>query len=293
MALKVLTRLGINIPAVFTHLDDPHENRWFDSLGELAKRLDIPVYYPDDINSGPWPDMIKGLGPDLLLSCYFRQMIKEDILSAARIAAVNLHGSLLPRYRGRCPVNWQILNGETRGGVTLHHMVKQADAGDIVAQYAVDIDDRDTALSLFIKLEHAAARILEQYIPKLLDGTAPRVPQDQSKATYFGGRRPEDGRIDWSMGVRPIYNLIRAVTWPYPGAYGFLDGRRLMIWEAEPAGIEKDTGLTPGTVVSLGNDRLVQTGSGLLRLLKVSRESYPQANDGLPHQILKGGEVLG
>ncbi len=293
IALRILTKLGITVPAVFTHLDDPEENRWFNSLGELAKEIGIPVYYPEDINSGPWPDMIRDLRADLLLSCYFRQMIKEDILSSARIAAVNLHGSLLPKYRGRCPVNWQILNGETRGGVTLHHMVKQADAGDIVAQYAVDIDERDTALSLFKKLEYATAQVLEQYIPRLLDGTAPRIPQDHSKATYFGGRRPEDGRIDWSVGANTIYNLIRAVTWPYPGAYSFLRGRRLMIWEAEPVESEGDSDKAPGTVISRGSDRLVQTGKGVLRLLKVSWESCPPVDGIPPHRILKEGEILG
>ncbi len=271
IALKVLRELNVSVPAVFTHRDNPDENRWFDSPGELAGEMDIPVYFPEDVNAGEWVKLMKDLTPDVLLSCYFRLMIKEEVLAIPRIAAVNLHGSLLPRYRGRCPVNWQLVYGETQGGVTLHHMVRKADAGDIVAQQAVPIDERDTALTLFRKMEKAAEGLLREYIPQLLAGTAPRIPQDHSQASYFGGRRPDDGRIDWSWPARRIYNLIRAVTWPYPGAFAFLDEKKVMIWSAEPLEHE-DVGIPPGTVLARGEDRLVQTGQGLLRLITVSEE---------------------
>ncbi len=271
IALRVLRELNISVPAVFTHRDDPNENRWFDSLGDLARDMGIPVYFPEDVNTEKWTDLLRNLSPDVLLSCYFRQMIREEILAIPRIAAVNLHGSLLPRYRGRCPVNWQLVYGETQGGVTLHHMVRKADAGDIVAQQAVAIDERDTAFTLFRKLERAAEVLLREYLPRLLAGTAPRIPQDHSQATYFGGRRPEDGRIDWSWSARRIYNLIRAVTWPYPGAFSFLDKEKIMIWAAEPLD-HADEGLPLGSILTRGREQLVQTGHGLLRLITVSRE---------------------
>lgn len=285
IALNVLRELNASVPAVFTHRDDPDENRWFDSLGDLAGEMDIPVYFPEDINAGEWVNLMKDLAPDILLSCYFRQMIREEILAIPRIAAVNLHGSMLPRYRGRCPVNWQLVHGETQGGVTLHHMVRKADAGDIVAQQAVPIDEGDTALTLFRKMEKATEGLLREYIPKILAGTAPRIPQDHSQASYFGGRRPEDGRIDWSWPARRVYNLIRAVTWPYPGAFGFLDEKKVMIWSAEPLDHE-DAGLPPGTILARGEDRLVQTGQGLLRLITVSEAP------GTPEDAVSPGEIF-
>jgi UDP-4-amino-4-deoxy-L-arabinose formyltransferase/UDP-glucuronic acid dehydrogenase (UDP-4-keto-hexauronic acid decarboxylating) len=287
IALKVLRELNVSVPAVFTHRDDPDENRWFDSLGELAVEMDIPVYFPGDVNTGEWVKLMKDLTPDVLLSCYFRNMIKEESLAIPRIAAVNLHGSLLPRYRGRCPVNWQLIHGETQGGVTLHHMVLKADAGDIVAQQAVPIEERDTALTLFRKMEKATEGLLREYIPQLLAGTAPRIPQDHSQASYFGGRRPDDGRIDWSWPARRIYNLIRAVTWPYPGAFAFLNEKKVMIWSAEPMDHE-DARLPQGTILERGEDRLVQTGQGLLRLITVSEEHRTPENAISLQEILAG-----
>ncbi len=194
-ALKILKELGIPVPAVFTHRDNPKENIWFDSLADLCEEFGIPVYFPENINEDKWVKFLKELKPDILLSCYFRDMIKKHVLEIPKIAAVNLHGSLLPKYRGRCPVNWQLIHGETESGVTLHYMVERADAGDIIGQKAVKVDFEDTAFTLFKKIEDAAEEVLRIYIPKILAGTAPRIPQDHSKASYFGGRRSEDGKM--------------------------------------------------------------------------------------------------
>ena len=290
-ALKVLMELGVEVPAVFTHRDDPGENTWFSSLADLAQENDIPVYFPDNINDKKWIDLLRKINPDILLSCYFRQMIKEDVLAVPRLAAVNLHGSLLPRYRGRCPVNWQLVYGEKESGVTLHHMVLKADAGDIVGQKAVEVADTDTALDLFTKLEDAAVDVLREYIPKLLDGTAPRIVQDHSQATYFGGRKPEDGRIDWSWDAQRICNLVRAVAWPYPGAFFEKDGRTIMVWAAEP--VEQQQKVPPGTVLAIdGKAALVAAGEGAVRLRCVSEKN------GTPEQpldmaaVMKLGDVL-
>lgn len=281
IALKVLKELGLQIPAVFTHRDDPSERRWFDSLAKVAEGYDIPVYYADNINDPVWTLQVKKMAPDVLLSCYFRQMISDKILCIPKIAALNLHGSLLPKYRGRCPVNWQIIHGETRGGVTLHHMVRNPDAGDIVAQKEIEILHTDTALSLFKKLESAAETLLREALPAVLDGTAPRIAQDHTKASYFGGRRPDDGRINWSWPVKRIYNLIRAVTWPYPGAFTFAGGRKLMIWWAEP--IECDNyGLEPGSVIRKQDQWLVQSGQGVLQIIRAGfQQDAPEGIDGL------------
>ncbi|MDA8163322.1 MAG: formyltransferase [Desulfobacteraceae bacterium] len=276
-ALRALNELGVPVSAVITHKDDPDENMWFASLGDMAKSLGIKVYYPDDVNKPEWVGLIRSFAPDVILSCYFRHMIKEDILNIPKIAALNLHGSLLPKYRGRCPVNWQIIHGETKGGVTLHHMVKKADAGDIVAQREVEISDTDTALSLFKKMEDAAYGLLKESIPKVLEGTAPRIPQDHSLATYFGGRRPDDGIINWDLSAVQIYNLIRAVTWPYPGAFSYLGGKKLIIWQAEPMN-DKGLGLATGMIGIQDGQMLVQTGKGLIRLAKIGWEGTPYEN---------------
>ncbi len=291
VALNVLKELGLPVPAVFTHRDSPGENLWFHSVAELAQDMGIPVYFPSDINDPKWVALIREMEPDIVLSCYFRQMVKEEILDIPRIAAVNLHGSLLPKYRGRCPVNWQLVHGEKEGGVTLHHMVRKADAGDIIAQQAVRIDEKDTALTLFRKLEDCAESLLREYIPKLLDGTAPRIPQDHSKATYFGGRRPEDGKIDWSWDAHRIYNLIRAVTWPYPGAFTFLDGKKIMIWTAEVVDSDSVCAV-PGTILYRGSECVVQTGKGLLRILSASEGEIGPEQGFTPKELLPEGAIL-
>ena len=131
-------------------------------------------------------------------------MIPEAVLDLPSLGAFNMHGSLLPKYRGRAPVNWAVLHGETQIGATLHTMVKQADAGDMIDQEAVSIGPRETAFEVMRKVQQAACVVLERQVKALLAGTAPRIPQDDSQATYFSGRKPEDGRIDWNT-VGSIY----------------------------------------------------------------------------------------
>ena len=287
IALEVFERLGLEVSALFTHRDNSSENRWFSVPAPLARSMGIPVYYPDDINAPEWVSVLKELKPSLLVSCYYRDMISEEVLSIPSVAAVNLHGSLLPKYRGRCPVNWQLIHGEKRSGVTLHHMVRQADAGDIVAQKSVEISRSDDAVALFAKLEEAARDILTEYIPKLLDGTAPRIPQDHERATYFGGRRPEDGRIDWNWEAERIYNLVRAVTWPYPGAFSMLDGCKMMFWKTEV--VKMDSGLEPGTVSIYDNEPIVQAGRDGIRILCMTQEGMTPESGDISREILFSG----
>ncbi len=289
-ALDALLDEKVKVSAVFTHKDNPNENVWFDSLAELSKKNNIPVYFPEDINEEKWIQLLEEINPDLILSCYFRQMVKRPILDIPRLGAFNLHGSLLPKYRGRCPVNWQLLHGERESGVTLHYMVEKADAGDIVAQKSVEVDIKDNAVTLFKKLEDAAYEIIKTYVPMILNGTAPRISQDHSKATYFGGRRPEDGRINWEDDAFSIYNLIRAVTWPYPGAFCELEGQILYIWEADFS--EKDIDGRPGQVVKKGNKVFVQTGKGSLEIIRASLSKRPSDKENLPKALFQEGIIL-
>ncbi len=247
--LEALLRHGFDVQAVFTHPDNPSENIWFESVAGQAAAAGIPVFAPDNINHPLWVDRIKALEPEIIFSFYYRKLVSKEILDIPPLGALNLHGSLLPRYRGRCPINWVLINGEKETGVTLHYMVSRADAGDIVAQKAFPITVDDTALSLFGKAEEASRELLDETLPLIKKGTAPRTPQDNSRATKFGGRRPEDGEIDWAQPAATVRNLIRAVTHPYPGAFTFKGSEKLFIWEAGTAPNPKSA--PPGTVFSV------------------------------------------
>jgi methionyl-tRNA formyltransferase len=279
--LSALLRHGFEIPMVFSHADDPHENRWFGSVPDFCRERGIPVHLADKVNEAPWPAMVRDARPDYLFSFYYRSMLKEEILSAPRLAALNLHGSLLPKFRGRAPVNWVLVKGETETGVTLHVMEIKPDAGDIVGQAAVPIAFDDTAVTLFGKMETAAGLLLDELLPKLAQGEIPRRRNEIEKGSYYGGRRPEDGRIDWSASALEAYNLVRAVTRPYPGAFATLDGSTLLVWRAMPLPGDGG-GEAPGTLVTApGGAAAVATGDGLLRLDEIEWNGITAAGPGV------------
>jgi len=227
--LSVLLAHGIRVPLVVTHRDAPAENIWFESVAALAKRHGIECVTPNDPNSAEFVTRVQSLVPDFLFSFYYRLMLKPELLATAPRGAFNMHGSLLPKYRGRVPVNWAIINGERETGATLHEMVAKPDAGRIVDQHAVAILPDDTALEVFNKVTVAAEMVLDRSLPKLVAGTAELRAQDLSQGSYFGGRRPEDGRIDWRQPARSVHDLVRAVAPPYPGAFSDIAGVRVRI----------------------------------------------------------------
>ena len=227
--LGVLLDQGIEVPLVVTHTDNPGETIWFGSVAALAREHGAQVATPDDPNTPDFLAKVKALRPDFLFSFYYRSMLSPALLAAAPRGAFNMHGSLLPKYRGRVPVNWAIIRGETETGATLHEMVEKPDAGRIVDQEAVAILPDDLAVDVFRKVTGAAERVLARSLPGIVDGTAVLKPQDLSKGGYFGGRRPEDGRIDWNAPAKRIHDLVRAVAPPYPGARTTLDGRAARI----------------------------------------------------------------
>jgi methionyl-tRNA formyltransferase len=214
---------GAQIELIFTHEDSPTEEIWFQSVHELAKKHCIPCL-TSDINQPEIVSRVRAILPAFIFSFYYRNMIKERVLEIPRLGALNLHGSYLPKYRGRVPVNWAVINGETETGATLHYMVEKPDAGDIVDQERVEIAFSDTAHDVFGKVTDAAVRVIARAWPLLRDGKAARMPMNLSAGNYCGGRKPADGLIDWTKSAVQIYNLIRGVTHPYPGAY--LSGRK-------------------------------------------------------------------
>jgi methionyl-tRNA formyltransferase len=217
--LAVLLAQGLDVRLVVTHEDDPNENLWFGSVAALAALNDIPVIKPADPNDASVVAQVRDCRPDWLFSFYYRHMLGAELLALPARGAFNLHGSLLPRYRGRVPINWAVLHGERETGASLHRMAVKPDAGPLVDQQAVAILPNDTAHDVFHKVCCAAEQVLLRSVPRLLAGTARETALDLAAGSYFGGRRPEDGRIDWRAPAWQVHNLIRAVAPPYPGAF--------------------------------------------------------------------------
>jgi methionyl-tRNA formyltransferase len=268
VGLSALFNSGFDIEAVFTHKDDPLENCWFGSVKDWALQKGIPAYTTKEVNSPKWITKIAAIKPDIIFSFYYRKMISHEILDLPRIGAFNLHGSFLPHYRGRCPVNWVLINGENRTGVTLHYMIDKPDAGDIVGQKAVTIDILDNAKTLYDKLCEAAKELLDELLPLIKSGQIPCHKQDLKAGSYYGGRRPEDGRINWNNSASEIYNLIRGVTKPYPGAFALTENNeKVIIWWGKTQEVNKNK--AAGSVESGSQDVLVQTGENAIKLMEI------------------------
>lgn len=263
--LEVLLAQRIEVSLVVTHEDNPNESIWFDSLAGLAALHDIPVIKPTDPNVPEVVEKIAALQPDFIFSFYYRQMLKASLLDIPKLGAYNMHGSLLPKYRGRVPVNWAIIRGESETGATLHKMTEKPDNGDIVDQTPVPILPNDTAFEVFSKVTCAAEFTLLRALPKLVSGTANFTRQDLSQGGYFGGRKPEDGRINWHDSAQAIHNLVRAVAPPYPGAYSEIHGVELKLFktlvENRPSRFD-----TP-TLYCENGRCYAECGQGVLRLV--------------------------
>ena len=227
--LSVLLDQGVEIRLVVTHEDDPAETLWFSSVAELARVHRWPCVTPSRRDLPSLAERIRSLAPDLIFSLYYRYLLPPDILTIPRYGAYNMHGSLLPHYRGRAPVNWAILNGAQETGASLHVMTAEPDAGDLVDQAAVPILVNDTAVDVMRKVTCAAEIVLARSLPALRKGCAPRRPLDLARGSYFGRRRPEDGCIDWRWPARKVHDLVRAVAPPYPGAFTDLPTGRLFV----------------------------------------------------------------
>jgi methionyl-tRNA formyltransferase len=282
--LEALIALRVPVAALFTHRDAPDEEIWWRSCADLARTNSIPVHVHEKIGVEEITQ-IAVLRPAIIYSFYYRNLLPAELIALAPLGAYNLHGSLLPKYRGRTPINWMLANGEREAGATLHHMVERADAGDIVAQRAIEITDDDTALTLYHKVVPLGAELMRHYHPLIASGTAPRRAQDLKQGSYFGRRRPEDGRIDWNWPARRIFNLVRAVTHPYPGAFGFLNGRKVYVWTAK---IATETGIcgAAGAVVGEHPDGAIEIAAGAGSVI-LNRVQFAGGAELSPREILE------
>lgn len=267
--LKALLGRGVDVALVVTHEDNPQENIWFDSVARLAREYGLPVITPEDPNDAEVVARIAALRPDFLFSFYYRKMLKAPLLSIPTRGAYNMHGSLLPKYRGRVPINWAVLHGETETGATLHQMNVKPDNGPLVDQFAVPILPDDSAAEVFDKVVVAAEMVLWRSLPALIDGSARLVQQDLSQGAYFGGRGPEDGRIDPTTSAARLHDFVRALSRPYPGAFADLEAGRLILWKTRKR-----------------PDWPVSPASGGLQLSLAAQELKLTANDGEALQVL-------
>ncbi|SNY71491.1 bifunctional UDP-4-amino-4-deoxy-L-arabinose formyltransferase/UDP-glucuronic acid oxidase ArnA [Enterobacter sp. CC120223-11] len=262
--IQALLDAGYEISAIFTHPDTAGENHFFGSVARLAAEQGITVYAPEDVNHPLWVDRIREMNPDMIFSFYYRNLLSDAIVSLARHGAFNLHGSLLPKYRGRAPLNWVLANGEKETGVTLHRMINRADAGNIVAQATVAIDENDVALTLHRKLCTSAQSLLRDALPLIATGKTTETVQDESQASVVGRRTPEDGRLIWEQPAETLHNLVRAVSDPWPGAFSFVGTNKFIVWKSR---VRHDVAAAkPGTVIS-ASPLIVACGSGALEIV--------------------------
>lgn len=268
--INALVAAGYDITAIYTHPDAPSENHFFGSVARIAAEHGIPVYAPNDVNHPLWVDRIKSAQPDVIFSFYYRHLLCDEILNSATVGAFNLHGSLLPHYRGRAPLNWVLVKGETETGVTLHRMVSRADAGAIVAQHCVAITPEETALTLHHKLTQASTDLLNDILPVIKTGHFPQVEQDHTQASIFGRRTAQDGCIDWHASAQDINNLVRAVTDPWPGAFGYVGGSKFIVWKARVR--DELQPAKAGTVLSV-SPLVIATGAGALEIMTGQTEN--------------------
>jgi methionyl-tRNA formyltransferase len=285
--LRVLLGQGIEVPLVVTHEDEPGEQVWFESVARHARWHGIEVLTPQDPNTPALLARVRAARPDFLFSFYYRHMLGAELLAAAARGAYNMHGSLLPKYRGRVPVNWAVLHGERETGATLHEMTVKPDAGRIVDAQAVPILPDDTAVEVFRKVCVAAEITLHRSLPGLVAGTALLRPQIQADASYFGRRTAADGAIDWRLGVVAVHNLVRAVAPPYPGAYATAGGMPLRVLRSlpvpGPGAAQPELRCSDGEVRAMCHD-------GALRLLEFELDG--QVRDAGAFGARYGGNAL-
>ncbi len=281
--LRVLLAHGIEIPLLFTHADDPGEKQWFGSVRQMAESHGVRVETPDDPNTPAWISRGAAAHPDFLFSFYYRHMLDPGWLRVPRCGALNMHGSLLPKYRGRAPVHWAILKGERATGASLHYMVEKPDAGALVDQQSVPILENDTALEVSLKVAEAAGVVLERALPQLIAGTAQARPLRLEEGSYFGRRRPEDGRIDWQCAARTVHDLVRAVAPPFPGAFTEVNGCRLAVLETRVDGQPDRYAAQAPCLYAEGGEWYADCIDGRrLRILRLEMDGDPVTPDRVP-----------
>jgi methionyl-tRNA formyltransferase len=272
--LEAAADVGAEIVGVVTlpGLVDPERSGQC-AFDDVAARLDAALIETRDVNDLDTLNAIRLLEPELIFVVGWSQLVHDPFIAIAREGVFGMHPTLLPRHRGRAPIPWAILSGLARTGVTLFEIVDASpDSGAIVGQVVVDIARDETATSLFRRLAEAHVALVRELVPQLVAGTAPRIPQEPSRASSWPKRTPADGVIDWETRAPYLYDWVRAQTRPYPGAFTFLGEEKVTVWGARP--VELDDPAPAGTIVELAPEGpVVACGEGGLVLEEISTDA--------------------
>lgn len=248
-------------------------------LTPFATAAKIPIKIGKNVNAPDAASWIRRLAPDLLLVVGWTQLLKPELLQVPRLACLGFHASLLPKYRGRAPVNWAILNGDTETGNTMIVLEPGADEGDLVSQRGIPITEQDDCATIYEKVSLTECEMLDEVLPLIRQGRMPRRKQNSLEATVMPKRRPEDGLIDWRWTTRRLYNWVRALTHPYPGAFSYVCGRKIIIWKTRVEDGTIHSQKLYGTVeASPDGFPLVALQDGHLRILQVECEGHHPAS---------------
>lgn len=266
--LEVVLRHGHDVVGVGTDRPAEHE-AWADDVTRVAAEHDLPLLKGRRFRTRKAVDELRALAPDIVLVIGWRWLLPAEVLAIPPKGCLGIHGSLLPRLRGFAPVNWALIRDEPRTGPSLFYFDDGTDTGDLVGQRPFELTDEDDAATVRQRLADAAVALLDEQLPGLAAGTAPRVSQPTEGATFGPRRLPEDGGIDWALDPRSLFNWVRALTRPYPGAFTSLAGQRVFVWKVRPL---EGGGPGPGVVVPGNGDLIVGAGAGRVRLLDASME---------------------
>jgi methionyl-tRNA formyltransferase len=293
--LRMLVEEGYDVISVVTQPDRPVGRKKVltpTPVKEEALRLGLPVYQPEKLKNPEELQHVLDLAPDLIITAAFGQILPSEVLQAPKLGAINVHASLLPEYRGGAPIHQAIIDGKKETGVTIMYMVDRLDAGDIISQAAVPIGKSDHTGGMFEKLSAVGMELLKGTLPSIIEGTNPRIPQDEEQVTYARNISREQERIDWTKPAEAIYNQVRGLH-PWPVAFTTFRGQNMKIWWAEPA---STTAIgNPGEVIGLTEDAIiVATGEGALAIteLQPAGKKRMSAADYLKGPKIQAGDLL-
>lgn len=295
-ALEALVKAGHEVTAVVTQPDRQKGRSLemsFSPVKECALRYELPVFQPEKIKTAEAVEVLRGYEADIFVVAAFGQILSKEILEMPKYGCINIHASLLPKYRGAAPIQWAILNGDAITGVTIMQMNEGLDTGDILTTKEVEISAEETGESLFDKLAIAGAELLIETLPEIEKGTLTPTKQEEEKASHVRMLTKEMGKIDWEKEAIVLERLVRGMN-SWPSAYCRLRNKNMKVWRA--AVLEEDTDARPGEIVNVTKDALyIQTGKGQLVLQEVQLESKKRmpVKDFLIGYQLEAGEILG
>lgn len=283
--LEELADLGADVRGIFTR---PQTDGLADQteLTAFSARHDIPLHEVESVNRAATKDRIAAYDPQLLFVIGWSRLVDEDVIELSSVATLGMHPAPLPRGRGRAPIAWNLIKGLERTQLSFFHLVEAADAGDLVGQEPIEIELEDDAAALYEKVVDAGRELIRTYYPQFERGAVPRTPQDEAEATWWPKRRPHHGLIEWTRPPMAVYNWIRGQSHPYPGAFSYLNDRRITVWAANPPAPAERAFARPGEIQYRDGDALgVGVWEGTIELTRVQ----PDGGDEQPASALLDG----